>query len=893
MILDVLPVIPPELRPLVPLDGGRFATSDLNDLYRRVINRNNRLKKLMDLHAPEVIVRNEKRMLQEAVDALFDNGRRGRVLRGANNRPLKSLSDTLKGKQGRFRQNLLGKRVDYSGRSVIVVGPELKLHQCGLPKKMALELFKPFIYHRLEQTGQCTTIKQAKEMVEMQEPVVWDILEEVIKDHPVLLNRAPTLHRLGIQAFEPVLVEGKAIKIHPLVCTAFNADFDGDQMAVHIPLSPEAQIEASVLMLASHNILSPASGPADHRAHAGHGAGTLLPDQGQEGRQGRRPRVFEHRRDPDGARSRRSGDALAHPRALHGQGARHDHAYDDQDLTHTDPVDFDKEYLSTTVGRVILNDALPPGMPFVNGLMKKKGIGQLVNYCNQNLGLEVTVGMLDRIKSLGFHYATRSGLSVGLDDMVIPESKYNVVDEADKKVIEVQKQYMDGAITNGERSNKVIQMWSAVTDQVADEMFSNMKRADDEGAMNPIYIMADSGARGSKQQIRQLSGMRGLMAKPSGEVIETPITANFREGLTVLEYFISTHGARKGLADTALKTADSGYLTRRLVDVAQDVIVTEQDCGTLEGIYVGSIVESGEIIEPLRDRIIGRVSLERIKDYDGNVVVEVNQPIDEDIASAIQGAGVEKVKIRSVLTCESRRGVCALCYGRNLGSGRMVELGETCGVIAAQSIGEPGTQLTMRTFHVGGTASRVQDKSRLDAKNNGFVRFINLNTVESKEGELVAMNRSGSVAIVDERGREKERYQVVYGARLRVKRGLGGEAGRSAGRVGSLHLRHSHRDRRNGAVQGPAGRHHAQRRSGRSDRSVALGGCRLARREAAAGHCHEGRQGQQALSAAARRSPDGAGRRRSGSGRRAGEDSQGEHAHQGHHRRSAARGGTV
>ena len=457
-----------------------------------------------------------------------------------------------------------------------------------------------------------------------------------------------------------------------------------------------------------------------------------------------------------------------------------------------DPVDFDKEYLSTTVGRVILNDALPSGMPFINGLLKKKGIGQLVNYCNQNLGLEVTVGMLDRIKSLGFNYATRSGLSVGLDDMVIPESKYKVVDDADKKVIEVQKQYMDGAITNGERSNKVIQMWSAVTDQVADEMFANMKRADDDGAMNPIYIMADSGARGSKQQIRQLSGMRGLMAKPSGEVIETPITANFREGLTVLEYFISTHGARKGLADTALKTADSGYLTRRLVDVAQDVIVTENDCGTLEGIYVGSIVESGEIIEPLRDRIIGRVSLERIKDYDGNVVVEVNQPIDEDIASAIQGAGVERVKIRSVLTCESRRGVCALCYGRNLGSGRMVELGETCGVIAAQSIGEPGTQLTMRTFHVGGTASRVQDKSRLDAKNNGFVRFINLNFVESKDGTLVAMNRSGSLAIVDERGREKERYQVVYGARLRVKDGAACEAGRDAGRVGSLHLRHSH-----------------------------------------------------------------------------------------------------
>jgi DNA-directed RNA polymerase subunit beta' len=772
MILDVLPVIPPELRPLVPLDGGRFATSDLNDLYRRVINRNNRLKKLMDLHAPEVIVRNEKRMLQEAVDALFDNGRRGRVLRGANNRPLKSLSDTLKGKQGRFRQNLLGKRVDYSGRSVIVVGPELKLHQCGLPKKMALELFKPFIYHRLEQTGHCTTIKQAKEMVEMQEAVVWDILEEVIKDHPILLNRAPTLHRLGIQAFEPVLVEGKAIKIHPLVCTAFNADFDGDQMAVHIPLSPEAQIEASVLMLAAHNILSPASGQPITVPTQDLVLGLYYLTKSKVGAKGE-GRTFANAEEVLMALQAGEVETLSPIRLRYtGRVLDMTTAYDDQDLMHTDPVDFEKGYISTTVGRTILNDALPEGMPFINGLLKKKGIGQLVSYCNQNQGLEVTVRMLDRIKELGFQYATRSGLSVGLDDMVIPASKYTTVADADKKVIEVQQQYLDGAITNGERSNKVIQIWSAVTEQVADEMFGNMKQADKDGAMNPIYIMADSGARGSKQQIRQLSGMRGLMAKPSGEVIETPITANFREGLTVLEYFISTHGARKGLADTALKTADSGYLTRRLVDVAQDVIVTEMDCGTVEGIYVSPIVESGEIIEPLRDRIIGRVSLERIKDFDGNVVVEVNQQIDEEIASAIQGAGVERVKIRSVLTCESRRGVCALCYGRNLGSGRMVELGETCGVIAAQSIGEPGTQLTMRTFHVGGTASRVSDKSRLDAKNNGTVHFINLNTVKSeKDGMLVAMNRSGSIAIVDDRGREKERYQVVYGARLRVEDG--------------------------------------------------------------------------------------------------------------------------
>ena len=771
MILDVIPVIPPELRPLVPLDGGRFATSDLNDLYRRVINRNNRLKKLMDLHAPEVIVRNEKRMLQEAVDALFDNGRRGRVLRGANNRPLKSLSDTLKGKQGRFRQNLLGKRVDYSGRSVIVVGPELKLHQCGLPKKMALELFKPFIYHRLEQTGHCTTIKQAKEMVEMQEPIVWDILEEVIKDHPVLLNRAPTLHRLGIQAFEPVLVEGKAIKIHPLVCTAFNADFDGDQMAVHIPLSPEAQVEASVLMLASHNILSPASGQPITVPTQDMVLGLYYLTKAKKNAKGE-GRVFANTEEVLMALEAKEVETLT-PIRLRFTGAVLDMttAYDDQDLTHTEPVMYDKQYISTTVGRAILNDALSDGMPYVNGLLKKKGIGQLVNYCYLNLGLEVTVKMLDRIKDLGFNYATRSGLSVGLDDMVIPDTKYTVVRDAEKQVIAVQQQYLDGAITNGERNNKVIQIWSAVTEKVADEMFDNMKNADREGAMNPIYIMADSGARGSKQQIRQLSGMRGLMAKPSGEIIETPITANFREGLTVLQYFISTHGARKGLADTALKTADSGYLTRRLVDVAQDVIVSEQNCGTVEGIYVGPIVESGEIIEPLRDRIIGRVSLEKIKDFEGNVIVEVNEEITEDFANAIQGAGIEKVKIRSVLTCESKRGVCILCYGRNLASGRMVELGEAVGVIAAQSIGEPGTQLTMRTFHIGGTASRVSQQSSLEAKNHGTVRFFNMLTVRSKSGDLVAMNRSGAIAVVDERGREKEHYQVVYGAKLKVEEG--------------------------------------------------------------------------------------------------------------------------
>ncbi|MFL6435944.1 MAG: DNA-directed RNA polymerase subunit beta' [Terriglobales bacterium] len=768
MILDVIPVIPPELRPLVPLDGGRFATSDLNDLYRRVINRNNRLKKLMDLHAPEVIVRNEKRMLQEAVDALFDNGRRGRVLRGANNRPLKSLSDTLKGKQGRFRQNLLGKRVDYSGRSVIVVGPELKLHQCGLPKKMALELFKPFIYHRLEQTGQCTTIKQAKEMVEQQDPVVWDILEEVIKDHPVLLNRAPTLHRLGIQAFEPVLVEGKAIKIHPLVCTAFNADFDGDQMAVHIPLSPEAQVEASVLMLASHNILSPASGQPITVPTQDMVLGLYYLTKGRPGTKGE-GRSFATAEDVLLALEAQQVETLSPIRLRYtGEVIDLTNAYDDQDLLHTEPTNYERQYLNTTVGRVILNDSLPKGMPFVNGLLKKKGVGQLVNYAYLRFGLETTVRMLDGIKQLGFTYATRAGLSIGIDDMVIPDDKYTLVKDAEKQVINVQQQYLDGAITNGERYNKVIEIWSGITEKVADEMFDVLKQQDKAGAINPIYVMADSGARGSKQQIRQLSGMRGLMAKPSGEIIETPITANFREGLNVLQYFISTHGARKGLADTALKTADSGYLTRRLVDVAQDVIVSEQDCGTLDGIYVGSIVESGEIIEPLRDRIVGRVSLEKIKDYEGNVIVDVNGDITEDLAIAIQAAGIERVKIRSVLTCESKRGVCIMCYGRNLASGRMVELGEAVGVIAAQSIGEPGTQLTMRTFHIGGTASRVSEQSRLEAKNNGSVRFINLQTVKSKSGDLVVMNRAGSIAVVDDRGREKERYSVVYGAKLKV-----------------------------------------------------------------------------------------------------------------------------
>ncbi len=771
MIMDAIPVIPPELRPLVPLDGGRFATSDLNDLYRRVINRNNRLKKLIELHAPDVIIRNEKRMLQEAVDALFDNGRRGRILRGTNNRPLKSLSDTLKGKQGRFRQNLLGKRVDYSGRSVIVVGPELKLHQCGLPKKMALELFKPFIYHRLEQSGQCATIKAAKEMVERQEPVVWDILEDVIREHPVLLNRAPTLHRLGIQALEPVLVEGKAIKIHPLVCTAFNADFDGDQMAVHIPLSPEAQIEASVLMLSSHNILSPANGQPLAIPTQDVVLGIYYLTKERKGSRGE-GRSFSSAEDVLLALDAKEVETLTRVRLRYtGRVIDLENAYDDQDVLHTEPITVKNQFIETTAGRVILNDHLPKGVPFVNGVLRKKGLGALVNYCYLRFGLDTTVQLLDEIKDLGFLYATKAGISIGIDDLVVPSSKVDLVEAAEKEVIEVEKQYQDGAITHGERYNKVIAIWSNVTDRVADEMFQALEAQDKAGEINPIYIMANSGARGSKQQIRQLAGMRGLMAKPSGEIIETPITANFREGLNVLQYFISTHGARKGLADTALKTADSGYLTRRLVDVAQDVVVSEDDCGTVDGIDVEQIVEAGAVVEPLRDRIVGRVALQQITDYEGNSIVEINQEITEDLAQQVQDAGVEKVKIRSVLTCESRRGVCIRCYGRNLASGRLAEIGEAVGVIAAQSIGEPGTQLTMRTFHIGGAASRVSEQSSLEVRNNGFVKFIGLQVVQNRDGYFVVMNRNGSVAIVDDKGRERERSSVVYGAKIKVPDG--------------------------------------------------------------------------------------------------------------------------
>ncbi|HEX8889371.1 MAG TPA: DNA-directed RNA polymerase subunit beta' [Pyrinomonadaceae bacterium] len=772
MILDVIPVIPPELRPLVPLDGGRFATSDLNDLYRRVINRNNRLKKLMELRAPEVIVRNEKRMLQEAVDALFDNGRRGRVLRGVNNRPLKSLSGTLKGKQGRFRQNLLGKRVDYSGRSVIVVGPELKLHQCGLPKKMALELFKPFIYNQLEKQQHAATIKQAREMVERQEPVVWDILEEVIREHPVLLNRAPTLHRLGIQAFEPVLVEGKAIKIHPLVCTAFNADFDGDQMAVHIPLSPEAQIEAAVLMLASNNILSPANGQPIAVPSQDIVLGCYYLTRDKPGAKGE-GRVFASLEEVLLALDAKEVTTQT-PIKLRITGDLIDltQEHDTQDVLRATVQENVRRVINTTVGRVIFNDSIPVGLPFINGTLKKKGLQSIVNYCHIRLGHEMTVKMLDDLKNLGFLYATKAGISIGIDDLVTPEAKKALVGKADKDVIDVEQQYLDGVITNGERYNKVVAIWSEVTDKVAKEMFKAMdEREKSLDELNPILVMSDSGARGSAQQIRQLAGMRGLMAKPSGEIIETPIRANFREGLNVLQYFISTHGARKGLADTALKTADSGYLTRRLVDVAQDVIISEQDCGTLKGISATAIVEGGEEIESLRDRIVGRTSLDDVIDpVEGRVIVEINEEIDEDLAAEIQRSGVQRVRIRSVLTCESRRGCCIKCYGRNLATGRPVDIGEAVGVIAAQSIGEPGTQLTMRTFHIGGTA-RLEESSKHEARVDGTIRYVDLQTVKNRKGEIIAMNRNGALTIIDERGREVARYQIVYGAHLHIADG--------------------------------------------------------------------------------------------------------------------------
>jgi DNA-directed RNA polymerase subunit beta' len=775
MILDVIPVIPPELRPLVPLDGGRFATSDLNDLYRRVINRNNRLKKLIELRAPEVIVRNEKRMLQEAVDALFDNGRRGRVLRGANNRPLKSLSGTLKGKQGRFRQNLLGKRVDYSGRSVIVVGPELKLHQCGLPKKMALELFKPFIYNKLEKEQHAATIKQAREMVERQEPIVWDILEDVIREHPVLLNRAPTLHRLGIQAFEPVLVEGKAIKIHPLVCTAFNADFDGDQMAVHIPLSPEAQIEASVLMLASNNLLSPASGQPITVPSQDIVLGCYYLTLARDGLKGEN-KIFASMDDVLLALDSNVIETQSKIK-MRWKGDLIDLTveHNSQDLIRaTIRKDVD-QVIDTTAGRVILNERLTrDGLPFVNGTLKKKGLQSLVTFSHLKLGHEPTVVLLDDLKNMGFLYATRSGISIGIDDMVTPPSKKDIIDKALKEVEKLQKQYEEATMTDLERTNKVTAIWSEVTDQVAKEMFKAMHtREADRNELNPILVMADSGARGSEAQIRQLAGMRGLMAKPSGEIIETPIVANFREGLNVLQYFISTHGARKGLADTALKTADSGYLTRRLVDVAQDVIVSEEDCGTMRGVWAEAIIRNGEEVESLRDRIVGCTALDDIIDpVDSTTIVEANTEIDEDLANAVQLSGLTKIRIRSALTCESRRGICVKCYGRNLATGNTVEIGEAVGVIAAQSIGEPGTQLTMRTFHVGGTA-RLEQETKHNAAMDGTVKFIgDWRVIKNRQGQTISMRRQPSeLGLMDDRGREVARYQIVYGAHVLVKEG--------------------------------------------------------------------------------------------------------------------------
>ncbi len=773
MVLDVVPVIPPDLRPLVRLDGGRFATSDLNDLYRRVINRNNRLKKLIELKAPELIIRNEKRMLQEAVDALFDNGKRGRVHLGANRRPLKSLSEALRGKQGRFRQNLLGKRVDYSGRSVIVVGPELKLNQCGLPKKMALELFKPFIFHKLEKEGLVPSVKVAREWHEQERPEVWDYLEEVVKEHPILLNRAPTLHRLGIQAFEPILVEGKAIQIHPLVCAAFNADFDGDQMAVHIPLSVEAQVEAQTLMLSTNNILSPA-----------HGRPLTIPSQDmvlgcyyltleKKGQKGE-GRIFVSPEEVLLALENKEINLQARVRMrFSGAFMNLSTYYDDQGVMTCPVSSLRGELIDTTPGRIIFNNVLPKQIPFVNGTLKKKGIENLVFYTYLRVGLGETVDMLDKMKEVGFNQATQAGFSLGIDDFVIPKEKATLIEKALKEVQSIENLYRDGTISSGERFNRVVEIWGTVTDKVSSAMIEEMRRISLEGTqLNPLFVMADSGSRGNKQQIRQLAGMRGLMSKPSGEIIETPIVSNLREGLNVLQYFISTHGARKGLADTALKTANSGYLTRKLVDVAQEVIVDEYDCGTLKGINVTAIVENGEIIEPFIDRIVGRTSLERVVNPDNNkVIVDMNDEITERVTQEFQIQGIERVKIRSVLTCEAKRGVCQLCYGRAQSSGRLVELGEAVGIIGAQSIGEPGTQLTMRTFHVGGIAMRGAERSKMEAKNDGVARFSNLKSVADKVGTIVVVNRNATIAVLDHRGREIEHYQVPYGARVLVHDG--------------------------------------------------------------------------------------------------------------------------
>jgi len=769
MVLTVLPVLPPDLRPLVPLDGGRFATSDLNDLYRRVINRNNRLRRLLELNAPDIIVRNEKRMLQEAVDALLDNGRRGRAITGTNTRPLKSLADMIKGKQGRFRQNLLGKRVDYSGRSVIVVGPTLRLHQCGLPKKMALELFKPFIFSKLQLRGEASTIKAAKRLVEREGPEVWDILEEVIREHPVLLNRAPTLHRLGIQAFEPVLIEGKAIQLHPLVCGAFNADFDGDQMAVHVPLSIEAQLEARALMMSSNNILSPANGEP-----------IIVPSQDVV------LGLYYMTREKVGAK----GEGMAFGDVSEVHRAYESRNIDLQAKVKVRLVEYIRDaggtlvkntrVVDTTAGRALLSEILPKGLSFdaINQDMTKKIISGTINACYRTVGLKETVVFADQLMYTGFQYATRSGVSIGVDDMVVPQSKAKILATAEKEVKEIQEQYSSGLVTNGERYNKVVDIWSRTNDQVAKAMMEKLgtdEVSDSKGnkvrqkSFNSIFMMADSGARGSAAQIRQLAGMRGLMAKPDGSIIETPITANFREGLNVLQYFISTHGARKGLADTALKTANSGYLTRRLVDVAQDLVVTEIDCGTVNGLSITPIVEGGDVVEGLGERVLGRVVSEDVAvASSGEVLVKAGSLIDEKLVKLLEKMGVDQVMVRSPITCETRYGVCAQCYGRDLGRGHRINMGEAVGVIAAQSIGEPGTQLTMRTFHVGGAASRAAAANGVEVKSKGTIRLHNIKTVRHERGHLVAVSRSGELGVVDEFGRERERYKIPYGATITV-----------------------------------------------------------------------------------------------------------------------------
>jgi DNA-directed RNA polymerase subunit beta' len=787
MVMTVLPVLPPDLRPLVPLDGGRFATSDLNDLYRRVINRNNRLKRLLELNAPDIIVRNEKRMLQEAVDALLDNGRRGRAITGTNKRPLKSLADMIKGKQGRFRQNLLGKRVDYSGRSVIVVGPYLRLHQCGLPKKMALELFKPFIFSKLEHRGLATTIKAAKKMVEREEGVVWDILDEVIREHPILLNRAPTLHRLGIQAFEPVLIEGKAIQLHPLVCAAYNADFDGDQMAVHVPLTLEAQLEARALMRSTNNVLSPANGepiivPSQdvvlglyymtRERHAALGEGMVFADVKEA-----------HRAYGAGKVDLQAKVKVRVKEVAYAEDGSKSEAY---------------RVVDTTVGRALLFDIVPDGLPFeiVNRPMVKKAISNLINTCYRDAGLKDTVIFADQLMYMGYHYATRSGISIGFNDFEIPPEKYELVDAASDEVKDIENQYASGLLTQGEKYNKVIDIWSRANDKVSKAMMERLskeqvigpdgqpvKGEDGEDLMqesfNSVYMMADSGARGSAAQIRQLSGMRGLMAKPDGSIIETPITANFREGLNVLQYFISTHGARKGLADTALKTANSGYLTRRLVDVSQDLVVTEEDCGTDEGLLMTPHIEGGDVVVPLGDRVLGRVTARDVftpTDKD-NAVVPAGTLLDEKTVEMVERAGVDEIWVRSAITCETRHGICSKCYGRDLARGHRVNVGEAVGVIAAQSIGEPGTQLTMRTFHIGGAASRASAVDNIQVKHGGTVRLHNLKSIEKTDGSLVVVSRSSALAIADEQGREREWYKLPYGAVLSVKNGDVVEAG--------------------------------------------------------------------------------------------------------------------